>query len=304
MASGEHNMISKELDKLVYLIDIIVKRKLPENDPGSVSDTEPCRKPECQYDGFLCGFLNRQLDTSRKLVRHLEKPIDNLEEINFLLKKQENNVSKGNQNKRLKPTDVDNDWTDNVRQDSVNVNIYSGASSGKLNSNSDGFKLVSHRKPKSFNNARLNDTKEIIRGTNADNMMIQGVQEFSWIYVGRVLGDVSEETFKEFLNDNWPEQEFKCYELKTKGSNSSYKIDISMQQDIIINCTHPPFSRLKVDQNSQVYEGIKCFNKLCDLLDVNVCLSVFKRVVFGFLVLHAFYSLNEFFELEIDNVSL
>ncbi|KAL3275170.1 hypothetical protein HHI36_019940 [Cryptolaemus montrouzieri] len=111
--------------------------------------------------------------------------------------------SAGNQNKRLKPTDVDNDWTDNVRRDSVNVNILSGESSGILNNNSDRFKLVSHRKPKSFNHGRLNDTKEIIRGTIADNTMkIRGAQEFFWVYVGRMLGDVSEETIKEFLNDS------------------------------------------------------------------------------------------------------
>ncbi|KAL3269822.1 hypothetical protein HHI36_008880, partial [Cryptolaemus montrouzieri] len=98
--------------------------------------------------------------------------------------------SAGNQNNRLKPTGVDNDWTDNVRQDSVNVNILSGESSGKLNNNSDGFKLVSHRKPKSFNNARSNDTKEIFRGANASNTIkIQDVQEISWVYFGRVLGD-------------------------------------------------------------------------------------------------------------------
>ncbi|KAL3277591.1 hypothetical protein HHI36_012933 [Cryptolaemus montrouzieri] len=113
MASSEHNTKSNRLDKLEkgYLIDIIVKRKLPENvifsavfntrreefsnfeikpvsekshDPGSVGDTEPCRKPECQYDRLQYGFLDRQLDTSRTLMRHLEKRINNVEEINFL----------------------------------------------------------------------------------------------------------------------------------------------------------------------------------------------------------------------------
>ncbi|KAL3269562.1 hypothetical protein HHI36_008627 [Cryptolaemus montrouzieri] len=145
--------------------------------------------------------------------------------------------STGNQNNRPKPTDVDNDWTDNVGQDSVNVNILSGESSGKLNNNSDGFKLVLHRKPKRFNNARLNDTKETIRDTNTDNTM--KIQEFSSVYFGRVLGDVSEETFKEFSNDSWPEQQFRCYKPKTKGNNSSYKnidrLEQAKEHETLIN---------------------------------------------------------------------
>lgn len=82
---------------------------------------------------------------------------------------------------------------------------------------SEGFTLVKKRKHKA----------NILTGRKHDSTLpIQGVDEIFWIYVGHVKGNVSEEVMKEFLNQNWPDIEFSCSKLNSRGNNSSFKVGI------------------------------------------------------------------------------
>lgn len=56
-----------------------------------------------------------------------------------------------------------------------------------------------------------------------------------------------------------------------------------------------PFSRLSVSQNSPIYMGIKCFNKIRTLIDTdNLNQNVFRKKLKSYLTEKIFYSVDEF----------
>lgn len=69
---------------------------------------------------------------------------------------------------------------------------------------------------------------QLVKGVSEPTSKIQGVQKYGYVYVGHIKGNVQEDIMQEHLQVNWPNCSFHVKKLETKGSNSSFKVSLEL----------------------------------------------------------------------------